>query len=216
MAQSSVCRFLAKPWETAIPLLAKSTFIVRRVGRDKLLNGHRDDARRFWGVLPTSLALTPVVGFSFVMRPDAPYAKWDRPTNVVLRKGPFVRRPAGQRIGCRTIRPYAMNAMRRPSTALKQGSGRVTANPHARSQKRDGRRHTIVLCSLSSVLTAKLLVTQSRALSLKLVSKFRSATAGPSTTFDAKNASNSAQDDSAFQDDRAFYDLDFRPRTLVC
>src|ERR1700733_2301058 len=28
-------------------------------------------------------------------------------------------RRAGQRIGCRTIRPYAMNAMRRPSTPLK-------------------------------------------------------------------------------------------------
>jgi hypothetical protein len=32
---------------------------------------------------------------------------------------PFVRRPAGQKIGCITIRPYAMNAMRRPSTPLK-------------------------------------------------------------------------------------------------
>src|ERR1700677_4551709 len=30
-----------------------------------------------------------------------------------------VRRPAIQKIGCRTIRPYAMNAMRRPSTPLK-------------------------------------------------------------------------------------------------
>ena len=31
---------------------------------------------------------------------------------------PFVRLPAGQKIGCRTIRPYAMNATRRPRTAL--------------------------------------------------------------------------------------------------
>ena len=43
---------------------------------------------------------------------------------AVLQISAFLaRRPAGQKIGFRTIRPYAMNAMRRPSTPLMMMGG---------------------------------------------------------------------------------------------
>jgi hypothetical protein len=58
VAQSSAFRFVVRSWGMATPLLAKSTFRVKRVGSCRLLNGRMGGAQKFWSTSLNSLAPT--------------------------------------------------------------------------------------------------------------------------------------------------------------